>query len=284
MEANKAWEEQKQVQLIQIANKELSVKELNGLRVVTFKDIDMLHERVEGTANKRFLDNQKHFIKNTDYFEFTGEELKAFKRLPNFGIGLNASKLILITESGYLMLVKSLTDDLAWKVQRELVNNYFTVKQVALNTNQLSPELQMFSKIFNAVAQVELSNNELKQEVQAIKEHNEEQIQSMRDVITLDHNSWREDCRRLISKIALKLGGYQYIGDVTKEIYGLMDTRLSSRLSVRLTNKRNRMAGEGVSKSKRDKLNYLDVISEDKKLIEGYKAIVKEMSIKYGVA
>ncbi|HNQ43870.1 MAG TPA: hypothetical protein PKI59_05545 [Candidatus Cloacimonadota bacterium] len=29
------------------------------------------------------------------------------------------------TESGYLMLVKSLTDDLSWAVQRELVNSYF---------------------------------------------------------------------------------------------------------------------------------------------------------------
>ena len=27
------------------------------------------------------------------------------------------------------MLVKSLQDDLAWKVQRELVNNYFRVKE-----------------------------------------------------------------------------------------------------------------------------------------------------------
>jgi DNA-binding XRE family transcriptional regulator len=29
------------------------------------------------------------------------------------------------TESGYLMLVKSLTDDLSWEVQRLLVNSYF---------------------------------------------------------------------------------------------------------------------------------------------------------------
>jgi hypothetical protein len=44
------------------------------------------------------------------------------------------------------------------------------------------------------------------------------------------------------------------------------------------------MAEEGVNKSKRDKLSYLDVIADDKKLIEGYTAIVKEMAIKYGVA
>lgn len=44
-------------------------------------------------------------------------------KVPNRG-------LTLITESGYLMIVKSFNDDLAWKVQRELVNNYFRVKNV----------------------------------------------------------------------------------------------------------------------------------------------------------
>ncbi|MBS6504229.1 MAG: ORF6C domain-containing protein, partial [Clostridium sp.] len=61
-----------------------------------------------------------------------------------YGFDKKAPKGLLITESGYLMLVKSLQDDLAWKVQRELVNNYFRVKEVvqALNTSKLSKELQ----------------------------------------------------------------------------------------------------------------------------------------------
>jgi hypothetical protein len=43
------------------------------------------------------------------------------------------------------------------------------------------------------------------------------------------------------------------------------------------------MADEGICKSTRDKLSYVDIIAEDKKLIEGYTAIVKEMAIRYGV-
>ncbi|OAD19482.1 toxin-antitoxin system, toxin component, Bro family [Candidatus Thiomargarita nelsonii] len=39
--------------------------------------------------------------------------------------------ITLITETGYLMLVKSFTDDLAWQVQRELVNKYFATSQPA---------------------------------------------------------------------------------------------------------------------------------------------------------
>ena len=44
--------------LIKIGNQEISVKEFEGKRVVTFMDIDMVHERPEGTARKRFNDNK----------------------------------------------------------------------------------------------------------------------------------------------------------------------------------------------------------------------------------
>ena len=43
------------------------------------------------------------------------------------------------------------------------------------------------------------------------------------------------------------------------------------------------MADEGASKSKRDNLTKVDVISDDKKLVEIYVAVVKEFAIKYGV-
>ena len=115
-------------QIVKINNTDLSVKEFNGQRVVIFKDIDMLHERVEGTAKRNFNENKKHLIQNVDYFLIKGEELRELKQSTNFVLS-NAKEITLITESGYLMLVKSLQDDLAWKVQRELVNNYFRVKE-----------------------------------------------------------------------------------------------------------------------------------------------------------
>ncbi len=46
---------------------------------------------------------------------------------------------------------------------------------------------------------------------------------------------------------------------------------------------RARLALQGVTKSKLDEFNYLDVIEQDKKLIEIYTAIVKDMAIKHGI-
>lgn len=122
--------------IVKINNTDLSVKEFNGQRVVTFKDIDMLHERVEGTAKRNFSDNKKHFIENEDYFFVKPADVQKYEIRTS---EINNRGTYLITESGYLMLVKSLQDDLAWKVQRELVNNYFRAKKVVkkLSTEEL---------------------------------------------------------------------------------------------------------------------------------------------------
>lgn len=104
----------------------LTVKEYKGQRVVTLKEIDEVHQRPEGTAGRNFRTNRDHFIEGTDYFaiDLTNDEIRR-----QFGAGKNAGRtLTVVTESGYLMLVKSFTDDLAWTVQRELVNSYFRVR------------------------------------------------------------------------------------------------------------------------------------------------------------
>lgn len=108
-------------------------------------------------------------------------------------------------------------------------------------------------------------------------------IDDIGEVISLNPNSWRTDARAIIVKIAHKLGGNEYIKDVQSEIFKLVDERGGKRLSIRLDHKRERMADEGVCKSKRDRLTKVDVIAEEKGLIEIYLAIVKEMAVKYGI-
>ncbi len=115
--------------VMNICGTDVVIKEWHGKRVITFKDIDTVHQRPEGTARKRFNDNRKHFVSGVDFFKVKCSEVRPFfgQTLPN-GFNPNGD-VTLITESGYLMLVKSFTDDLAWKVQRELVDSYFRVKE-----------------------------------------------------------------------------------------------------------------------------------------------------------
>ena len=257
---------------ITINNINIAVKEYKSRRVVTFKDIDALHSRTDGTARKRFNDNRAHFIEGEDYFRTTCNEVRPFfgHTVPN---GFNPkAEIILLTESGYLMLVKSFTDDLAWSVQRQLVNSYFKTGAIENAFSNLSPQLQ-------TLISLEIRQN---QQEQAIKDTNR-RIDHIAEVVSLDSNSWREDARHLISKIAFMNGGFEHTKDVYTEIFELVDKRAGVSLATRLRNKQQRMSLDGATKSKINGVTKVDIISEDKKLIEIYLAIVKELAVKSGV-
>jgi prophage antirepressor-like protein len=123
----------------------------------------------------------------------------------------------------------------------------------------------------------------LEQQDQAIADTNTK-LESIKEVVALNPNSWRKETSNFINKMALKMGGYEHIKAIREESYKTLDERYGVALSIRLTNKKKTMALNGVCKSKVDKLNQLDVIADDKKLIEGYVNIIKQMAIKYGVA
>lgn len=112
---------------IAIGNTNVAIKEYKGQRVVTFKDIDTVHGRPDGTARRNFNRNREHFIEGEDFYKITPNEFRTAigsmdKRQQN--------DVTLLTESGYLMLAKSFTDKVAWDVQRALVKAYFRAKQV----------------------------------------------------------------------------------------------------------------------------------------------------------
>lgn len=167
----------------------------------------------------------------------------------------------------------------------EQARNYFTkvedgAKEMVLRLQEMSPELRL---LINMEMEQKRQAAEL-EEVKEASQKNADRIESIRDVISLDPTSWRDDTRNLINKIAQELGGGTAFQQVRAESYDLLEKRMGVSLRQRLTNKRRRMADEGVCKSKRDKLSQVDIIADDKKLIEGYTAIVKEMAIRYGVA
>lgn len=116
-------------ELVKIENTEMTIKEYNGMRVVTLDDICSVHKCERNRLSRHFERKRKHFIENEDYYTITRKELNDMVS-PNSKIAGNPNiKTHLFTESGYLMVIKCLDDDLAWEVQRQLVNSYFKVKQ-----------------------------------------------------------------------------------------------------------------------------------------------------------
>lgn len=165
---------------ITINNYPISIKEYNSLRVVTFKDIDAVHQRPSGTASRNFRANRERFIENEDYFLVNQPD-----EIRRLGItrpqGGTPEATILLTESGYLMLVKSFTDDLAWNVQRQLVNCYFKLRE------------QDSRKAFTELLQ---RQSELEKRLEALENNKKLLVQDMQNPV---HNFIKECCIMRVS-------------------------------------------------------------------------------------
>jgi Rha family phage regulatory protein len=148
----------------------------------------------------------------------------------------------------------------------------------SLVTAQLTPELQMFKQIFESVVSSQLEQKRLCKEIQNAKD----EVEAIREVLEImPSKEWRNETNLLVKKICFTIKDDKL---PKEEIYKALQQRAACDLKRRLENLRYRYLSNGGNKSKADALNYLDVISEDKKLIEIYTAIVKEMAIKHKVA
>lgn len=122
--------------IVTINDTDLPVIEFQGMRVLTFKLIDQIHGKKEGTAYENYRSNRQYFIENEDFFEVRSPDFLG-DVWEGFGFGRDASRGILITEEGYLLLVKSFNDDLAWQIQRKLKKAYFRTTPIPAPNDKL---------------------------------------------------------------------------------------------------------------------------------------------------
>ena len=117
--------------LIKVIDKDLEVKEWRNKRVVTVYDVALLHNREVREVNQQFNRVKDKLILNVDYFIIPKEEY-----LQSLGVISNKARnkeVVLLTETGYLLLIKVFKDDLSWEVQRVLVSSYFKLKELINN-------------------------------------------------------------------------------------------------------------------------------------------------------
>ncbi|WP_339066786.1 ORF6N domain-containing protein [Fusobacterium animalis] len=116
--------------LVKINNVELGIKEYKKERVVTAWDIAKVHNREVREITQNFNYVKDKLLKDEDYFLVNKEKISESKILIQDFIPNNVKEIPLFTESGYLMLVKTFTDDLSWEIQRQLVKGYFKLKEL----------------------------------------------------------------------------------------------------------------------------------------------------------
>lgn len=271
-------------ELVKIGEHEISAKMYMGQRVVTFKDIDTVHERPEGTARRNFATNKERFIEGTDYFVVTPEILEKSKMYEKRTSGIesvNPRGTALITESGYLMLVKSFTDNLAWKVQRDLVSSYFRIKE-SIN-QEVSPELQMLQGLLNQMVKKELEDKERDRLIAVAQETANRAVETnerIKEEFITPFDNWRDDVNSKVREIALKAKiPYQ---NLFGEMYRELENKAGCDLATRQRNKQERMRNSGCRKTDIDKeTTKIAIIGDDKKLKQIFDDIVRRYAVKY---
>ncbi len=126
----------------------LPVRECNGQRVLTLKDIADVHQRETEAVRKNFAYNRKYFTEGENFFFIKPEDIQR-RKIHTFGITVSASGIILMTKSGYCMLAMSFKDCLSRDVQKQLAKNYFKAPeqvQTAENISLQEDKLLMFNQ------------------------------------------------------------------------------------------------------------------------------------------
>jgi hypothetical protein len=100
----------------------LNIVVFNKEPVLTFDMIDVAHGKADGQARTNFTRNKQRFVEGKHYHMVGYADAAAMEA---YGVNVPPRGLTLITKRGYLLLVKSFTDDLAWDVQEQLVDYYF---------------------------------------------------------------------------------------------------------------------------------------------------------------
>lgn len=146
-----------------------------------------------------------------------------------------------------------------------------------IDTTELSPSLQSFKMLFDSMVEQELKQKQMEKDIKGLQNS----LDNIQDLISLSKDNWRTDVKNMVNKITYKTGINHKV--VYDEIYKEIDSRFGVNLNTRLKNRKNNAILNGTSKTKADKISKLDIINEDKLLIEAILIVIKDLAIKYGL-
>ncbi|WP_459476439.1 ORF6N domain-containing protein [Clostridium saccharoperbutylacetonicum] len=208
-------------------------------KAMLIKDIAEIHGREFKHINEAVNKKIKRFKNNINVIDLKSVDLIDRDFLNKLGFSnssiANSNSPYILSERGYAKLLKILEDDVAWEQYEKLVEGYFNMRSKEAKPTCIEDVLISSLQEMNAS----------KGEVQAIKvesEKHKEELQGIREVITLNPNSWRIEVTNMLNKIAVDRGGTQEVyRNIKNESYKLLDARAGAKLSIRPTNMRRKI-------------------------------------------
>lgn len=163
----------------------------------------------------------------------------------------------------------------------EQAREYFTmveerVKQKAIDMSQLSPELQMFNKIFQSVAQQQIEQKRQAEKIEKV----EATVNNMKEIFTQPIGDWKAEINERVREISIKSGiDFQTIYN---QMYGELETTAHCSLKRLQENKQKRMEKAGNTKSAiKSETTKIAVVFEKPQLRAIFEGIVKKYAMRY---
>lgn len=241
-----------------------------GTKVVIARE---LHEGLE--VKSKFTDWIKKRIEDCDFIENEDYSHVSEKKetctgavvLREYYLKIDAAKEVAMMER----------NDKGKQYRRYLIEVEKKYKQLAVDTQNLSPELKL-------LINMEMEQKKIKNQIESAKKETaavREELKDMKDTIVINPKAdWRQKTNQIIAKICRAMNDYKTPKD---KVYSALEERGRCNLTMRLNNLKARALSNGMAPSKVKKLNALDVIANDTRLKEIYIAIVKEFAIKYRI-
>lgn len=182
----------------------------------------------------------------------------------------------LLTRKGCDMVANKMTGEKGVLFTAAYVTKFEEMEKELTKTSlpKLSP-----AEVLAGVANQLVEQERRLADIESRVDRTEKQQGELKEILALNPTDARKKVNQLLNRIAQSAGGAGSYQDVRTESYRRLEERARCDLAKRVTNKKQRLALEGLAKSKIDKINNLDVIFEDGRLAEIYFAIVKEMAV-----
>lgn len=246
---------------------QLKIVNQNGQLLVDSRDVAEMTEK----QHKDLLRDIRNYIEI-----LTGADLRSldFFIESNYQDGKGESRpCFLLTRKGCDMVANKMTGEKGVLFTAAYVTKFEEMERELTRPPQT--QLEILQASIAHLVELEREQAEQAKRISVM----EKKVEDAVEIMGLNAVDGRKKVTALLNKIAQSLGGGSSYQDVRNDSYQRLESRAECNLSIRQTNKRKKMALEGVAKSKIDKVSKLDVIFDDARLMEIYFAVVKEMAI-----
>lgn len=148
-------------------------------------------------------------------------------------------------------------------------------KSNSFDVGRLSPEMQMFKHMFDAVAKTQIEAAEQSRKLVLV----ENNLNTIKDTIIQREDDWRDSLKKMFNNAVKNSNGHDY-QSMRNESYRILEERAHCDLARRQRNMQDRLKESGATKTKISSISKIDVIEDDPRLKEIYTSIVKEMSVR----